>query len=476
MTLKRFKVVGLHGHATIESVFEDRTTIIVGPNGTGKSTLLNILYYSLTAQWERLRALPFESIELEGDDTSLALTKAQVQELSLGKRADRDSIYVRRLVSSNHLERFTSEAPFSEQERSYYASLLNIPIHDVESFKRYFVSKHSDAFVLNLAKDVTSALRTLCPHYIVYLPTYRRIEQDLRQISPKVLEEMERYGRRELNFGRKTDRYVELIQFGMADVEERIKDHLEGIRKFAWGLLGKLTSAYLRDIMVASRGRADTAYLKSLSDEQIRSVLYRVEEASLSPDDKEKIARQIIEISRTSDAKLSNPKRNIVDYFSRLAKAHEEISEQERAIRNFTDRVNEYFQPRKRFEFDTRDYSFGFKTIRGDRIPLSALSSGEKQLVSILSYIYLEGDKTFAVIIDEPELSLSVPWQRRFLVDLLASGRVASLFAVTHSPFIYANELEASAVDIESFVQADDGVFEDAIVDPDDDEGGVVLP
>lgn len=75
------------------------------------------------------------------------------------------------------------------------------------------------------------------------------------------------------------------------------------------------------------------------------------------------------------------------------------------------------------------------------QIEFKYLSSGEKQIVSLFSHVYLSSEKKFFVLIDEPELSLSVPWQRRFLVDIQNGAYCSGLFAVTHSPFIYENEL-----------------------------------
>jgi predicted ATPase len=86
-------------------------------------------------------------------------------------------------------------------------------------------------------------------------------------------------------------------------------------------------------------------------------------------------------------------------------------------------------------------------------LKLSMLSSGEKQIVSLFSHIYLSGIQEFFVVIDEPELSLSVPWQKRFLMDIVSSGRCSGLIAVTHSPFIYDNELDGYAHSIEEFVE-----------------------
>jgi len=64
----------------------------------------------------------------------------------------------------------------------------------------------------------------------------------------------------------------------------------------------------------------------------------------------------------------------------------------------------------------------------------------------------LSGRTGYFVIIDEPELSLSVTWQKRFLEDILNTGRMNGLIAVTHSPFVYDNELKVYAHSIEEFV------------------------
>jgi predicted ATPase len=81
------------------------------------------------------------------------------------------------------------------------------------------------------------------------------------------------------------------------------------------------------------------------------------------------------------------------------------------------------------------------------------LSSGEKQIVSLFSHLYLSGQNKYFVLIDEPELSLSVPWQKRFLVDVCSGSFCAGLIAVTHSPFIYDNELKKYAHSLGEFAR-----------------------
>ncbi|MTI08775.1 AAA family ATPase, partial [Curvivirga aplysinae] len=85
----------------------------------------------------------------------------------------------------------------------------------------------------------------------------------------------------------------------------------------------------------------------------------------------------------------------------------------------------------------------------GTEIQMPMLSSGEKQIVSLFSHLYLDQDVTNIIFIDEPELSLSVDWQRLFLPDIEETGTCGLIAAVTHSPFIFENSFDDYAVDLE---------------------------
>lgn len=64
------------------------------------------------------------------------------------------------------------------------------------------------------------------------------------------------------------------------------------------------------------------------------------------------------------------------------------------------------------------------------------LSSGEKQMLSFLCYnaFYSKG----IILIDEPELSLHVDWQRILFDVLMEQGTDNQFLIATHSPFIYS--------------------------------------
>ena len=77
-------------------------------------------------------------------------------------------------------------------------------------------------------------------------------------------------------------------------------------------------------------------------------------------------------------------------------------------------------------------------------IRLNDLSSGEKQVISLFAHLYLSQKKKI-VLIDEPELSLSIEWQKRLLPDVVHSPTCRQLFTITHSPFVFENELDPCA-------------------------------
>ena len=68
------------------------------------------------------------------------------------------------------------------------------------------------------------------------------------------------------------------------------------------------------------------------------------------------------------------------------------------------------------------------------------------------SVIYICRKKNnYIVLIDEPELSLSVKWQKTFLEDVRKGAFCKGLIAVTHSPFIFDNGLDRYAHGLEEF-------------------------
>lgn len=81
------------------------------------------------------------------------------------------------------------------------------------------------------------------------------------------------------------------------------------------------------------------------------------------------------------------------------------------------------------------------ETAGGVPLNLNDLSSGEQQEIVLLYDLLFNVRPNTLVLIDEPELSLHVVWQKRFLHDLLQIARTANFDALvaTHSPFIVSD-------------------------------------
>lgn len=78
---------------------------------------------------------------------------------------------------------------------------------------------------------------------------------------------------------------------------------------------------------------------------------------------------------------------------------------------------------------------------KGDNrnIPLNSLSSGEKKLLVIFMHCLFNED--VPIIIDEPEISLSIIWQEDLLPDLLEKTNIKQIIVATHSSAVISNSI-----------------------------------
>lgn len=74
------------------------------------------------------------------------------------------------------------------------------------------------------------------------------------------------------------------------------------------------------------------------------------------------------------------------------------------------------------------------------RIDLKNLSSGEKHIIALLGRAALSGEKGSVFIADEPELSLHLTWQRMMLPSILELSPKSQIIVATHSPAIIPRE------------------------------------
>ncbi len=86
-------------------------------------------------------------------------------------------------------------------------------------------------------------------------------------------------------------------------------------------------------------------------------------------------------------------------------------------------------------------------------VSLEQLSSGEKQLLLILLKVFLFEKQPGIVLMDEPEVSLHIRWQRE-IVDMLRKLNPECQFIIsTHSPSIFSSGWGDKAVYMEDLMK-----------------------
>jgi predicted ATPase len=202
----------------------------------------------------------------------------------------------------------------------------------------------------------------------------------------------------------------------------------------------------LQDIIRNRAGKIPHDLLRSIPDDVIPHVLERVDESTLSAADKVEIAAAIRRVKM--DVSNADVRDSYLAYFfSRLLDIYRDLYMSEENIRALVETCNRYLE-RKRLFYNDKDFSVHIVGDHDALLEWRMLSSGEKQVASLFTHLYLSKEESQIVLIDEPELSLSVPWQKALLPDISRAGNCSLLIAVTHSPFIYANELDPYAVDL----------------------------
>ena len=84
-----------------------------------------------------------------------------------------------------------------------------------------------------------------------------------------------------------------------------------------------------------------------------------------------------------------------------------------------------------------------------EQISIHQLSSGELQLLVLFAFLYFQfdPDQEFVVFVDEPELSLHIAWQNRYVSSIKAANPKAQFIIATHSPEI-AGPARDAVIDI----------------------------
>ncbi len=107
-------------------------------------------------------------------------------------------------------------------------------------------------------------------------------------------------------------------------------------------------------------------------------------------------------------------------------------------LQQWTSIVNTFFAAtHKTIEIKGNDIFF--KQYDEQRINLEQLSSGEKQMLLILTNVLLQDKEPYILLMDEPEISLDIDWQDKLISTIRALNPNCQLFIATHAPSIFGD-------------------------------------
>lgn len=389
--IKRIIINNLFGDRTVDITFESPITILAADNGSGKTTILSIIHAVLSRRLFRLRKYSFDSISIESSDGRVEIPEDLVHaEDFLDKLSPRHRRYwhlisddiFSRLADAAHI---TSPIDLRRHPDLYELSEKEgIPIgylHELLTFAR---PVSDEELPVSKFMTIRQFLTKAFPFTCLYFPTYRRIEDELD----------------ELGYSRKENSKAEgLIRFGMNDVTHRIKSLTEQIQKSSveWysRTSGQMLEHFVDDVKIDDKAR------DSIKEQTLKIVLDRV---GSNISDEYKL--RVMKLVESND--IREPRYDNLSYFlSNLIKIYDQQRKSDFAIKEFTRLCNKYLIDKEVvYNESTVDVTVVVKTTNKP-IDLAKLSSGEKQIVSLFSRIYLEGDEELALLFDEPELSLS---------------------------------------------------------------------
>ncbi|WP_323882024.1 AAA family ATPase [Aeromonas caviae] len=466
--IEYFRMTGIHGYKDITMTMKGKTTIFVSENGTGKTTILNAMRLLLEQDIANLMRIDFKSIfiklsgreeiEIKNERASL-LPPEEIKKLFNERFSLHDSIwdvyditrFSNTLVNSKHSDYYDEplirdlleNLKFPKEYITHHLGELKDIIVKKRNAFSFFPSK-SAAF-----KTISEELRDLD---VIFLPTYRRVEKSFETNSR---EERELNNQRSI-FGRKRGFRLKRdgISYGLKDVEDALKSLTLEIERTSNLGYRSLSAKMLEDLIKYGNEARITEKENSLpSIEDLERFLNRVENTGTSPRERRASETKKNSLIHSLKRLYNNDEIKDIKYLSyfltQLNSVIQETKEQESKIEKFVAVCDKYLSSAsdsKSLTFDPQSLEVIVKdNYTLDRISLNDLSSGEKQVISLMATIYLNDNTPKIILIDEPELSLSIKWQRMILPDLNAGENVRQVIAITHSPFIFDNELDPYA-------------------------------
>lgn len=442
MKLERFQGTAINGYLNFDVSFLEGLTFLTGINGTGKTSALNAIASLLMPRLDYLATQQFDSISvlIEESGEPVRLWAEKLEDVTVLR---------------------CSKFPDTEIEFETYYDTSEFGIYKSKELENEHYKKLLDLHAKNEIMQ-----------YILDLPTPMFLGLDRRSRSldsdntiPRRFSNRQRTVRKNNIFGTTlVGSLSEALYFAENTILDCIRRKSSLDKKFRDTLIFELLNFPLTEF---TGFREDDVYfsedqlaitkenvyrIPKLLDLDNDAITVRLNEIFKFIEDNIEAASEFSEDDDFEDTwespafrarlALSENRSSLakINTLSELVKEYtEEISQIYQIVHNFVDKVNSFIlDSEKTLQFDDRgilSFSVGDETNQRD---LRTLSSGEIQLIVIFAHLYFnpETKKANVFIIDEPELSLHVQWQAKFVDAILSSSERTQFIMATHSPTV----------------------------------------
>jgi len=409
--LEQVIIDGFWGKYKIEFNFHHDVNFIIGVNGSGKTTAVNLIVAALTADFFELDRLEFNKIyiKLKSKNSkrkpSVLITKKPTK-------------YMPFPSIEYEIKEYASQKPlkFSLDDYEEQMMLRRYPKHIIE---RELFRHHSHNIRTILTKLVNVSWLS------VYRASIKRHAYDEERDEPTVDRKLRELSNRLVRYfstlGKKSSELLE-------DFQRTV------FLSMLYSKSGKPFFSTVKEIDLEKEKKALEGIFQqfNLDPKQFQSKLDNHFNALKKA--KEKLLnKELVSLTTTDISVLIGTERidYIVEEWNKLLNKRKKIFEPRDT---FLSIINSMMQ-RKSFSINNQN-ELQITTQAGKELSIFNLSSGEKQLLIVLGEALLQEKNTWVYIADEPELSLHVKWQETLVENLRAINPNAQIIFATHSPDI----------------------------------------
>ena len=405
--IKSIKIQGLYGRFNYDIKFSNEdVTIITGPNGYGKTTILNIISWISKYKFEKIRKLEFKEINISADDKKFIIHKRK------------NNLVINGLEVLDPYKRI-----FINRDKAKKSSIDDYIIYKIDKeLKLYSKCNNSNARDNLYSKFIMDEVieQNLFGEGKVknFIPESTKLRSDIKKSLGKVYFIQEQ-------------RLIKGNTNGEKDIVDVIGNLPEKFKK----IITEVSNNYSN-----VSNNLDSTYPERLfqTEDGISEYDYQIKIQEMS-NKFEKLKKYDI-----SDMKEFSKKFSFNTEFGRALKVYfDDFDEKYRQYEDLIDKLDLFVESiNSKLQFKEIKVSRvdGIKVIddKKNEIKLKDLSSGEKQEIALFFELIFETDKGTTILIDEPELSLHVMWQKKFMNDIIsvANRMELKIIVATHSPQI----------------------------------------